>query len=57
MGDNEEKIHLPFKINGFEYQIQEVNNCLTNGKIESNIMPWSDSLAVMKILDEIKKGN
>jgi predicted dehydrogenase len=39
--------------NGFEAQIIEAMNCLTQGKIESAIMPHSFSLLQSKVLDEI----
>lgn len=50
----EEIYDFPFEINGFEYQIREVNNCLKDGKLESGIMSWKDSIEVMKILDKVK---
>lgn len=52
----EEKIHLPFKINGFEYQIQEVVRGLREGKIQSDIMSWKDSMEIMTIMDSIKNN-
>lgn len=52
----EEKIiHIPFEINGFEYQIQEVVNCLKEGKMESDIMSWNDSIEVMRLMDNAQK--
>lgn len=51
----EEKIHIPFQINGMEYQIREVVNCLNNGKVQSEIMSWNDSIEIMKIMDDIKR--
>lgn len=50
----EQNIHLPFEINGFEYQIQEVINCLNEGKLQSDIMSWKDSIEIMKIIDAAK---
>ena len=51
----EEIKEFPFAINGFEYQIEEVNTALRNGKLESEIMSWNESITVMRILDKIKK--
>ena len=31
--------HVPFDINGFEYQVREVHRCLTRGALQSNTMP------------------
>jgi len=54
----EETFHLPFGITGFEYQIEEVVNCLNNGKLQSEIMSWDDSIKTMEILDNVKNyGN
>lgn len=52
----EEKIHLPFEINGFEYQIEEVCRCIRAGKLQSDEMSWSDSIEIMRIMDQIGKG-
>jgi dihydrodiol dehydrogenase / D-xylose 1-dehydrogenase (NADP) len=50
----EQQIHLPFDINGFEYQIREVVNCLKDEKLQSDIMSWQDSIDIMGIIDCIK---
>ncbi|MNN49909.1 hypothetical protein D3C81_1644640 [compost metagenome] len=54
--DNEEKINIPFEINGFEYQIKEVVKCLNEGKLQSDIMSWDDSIEAMRILDTVKNS-
>lgn len=43
-----------FEINGYEYEIREVQDCLRAGKKESLVVPLSDTLAVMKVMDEIR---
>jgi predicted dehydrogenase len=40
--------------NGYNYQAVEVGKCLAAGKLESDVMPWADSLAVMKTMDAIR---
>lgn len=52
----EEKIEIPFEINGFEYQIKEVVDCLNKGKLQSEIMSWKDSIEIMKIMDSVKNN-
>lgn len=53
--NNEEKtFEFPFSINGFEYQIEEVNKSIRNNEIQSKIMSFEDSIAVMRVLDIIK---
>ena len=47
-------IEIPFKGNGFEYQVIEVINCLREGKLESDVMPLDESLSLMKTMDTIR---
>jgi predicted dehydrogenase len=44
----------PYLMNGFEYQVQEVQRCMARGALESTVMPWADSLAVLGCMDEIR---
>ncbi len=57
IGDDEEKIHIPFETNGMEYEIKEVNYCLMNNKIESDIMSWNDTINITKLMDDIFASN
>jgi len=52
----EEKIQMPFDINGFEYQISEVVKCINEGKLQSEIMSWNDSIEIMNIMDYIRNN-
>jgi len=49
-----ERFNMPHRINGYEGEIEEVNRCLNEGKIQSDIFPWSESLTVMEIMDEAR---
>lgn len=40
--------------NGYHYQADEVMHCVRNGKLESTIMPLSESLAIMEAVDIIR---
>lgn len=46
-------IQHPYEISGFEYEIREVVRCLQEGRVESSVMSWQDSIDVMKIIDRI----
>lgn len=46
---------LPFDANGYEYEAAEVNACLRAGKLESNLRPLDETLAVMQTLDTIRE--
>lgn len=50
----EEKIHIPFEVNGMEYQVREVVRCINEGKVQSEIMSWNDSIEIMKIMDRVR---
>lgn len=56
--DNQENLIEEFKgefeVNGYEYEIREVQDCLRAGKKESEVIPLSDTLSVMKVMDEIR---
>lgn len=40
---------------GMHFEAAEVQRCLLEGKVESSVMPWEDTLSVMKIMDEIRR--
>ncbi|MGV8981271.1 Gfo/Idh/MocA family protein [Clostridium sp.] len=50
----EEVISIPHKCNGYEFEIQEVMNCINIGKLESDKMSWKESIEVMHTIDLIK---
>ncbi len=54
-GKNPEKFVFNLEYEGYNYEALEVNQCLRNGKLESDIMPWKDTLAVMKTLDVLRE--
>ena len=39
---------------GYEYEAMEVMNCIRDGKLESEIMPLDESLAVLKTMDSMR---
>lgn len=42
------------RINGYEYEAYEVNQCIREGKLESNRLPLKDTLEIMEIMDGIR---
>jgi predicted dehydrogenase len=46
---------LPFRRNGFEYQIEEAMACIRGGRRESEVMPLASTLATMEVMDEIRR--
>lgn len=41
--------------NGLRHQAAEVAHCLSDGKLESAVMPLDESLSVMRTLDEVRR--
>ena len=50
-----EELSFPHKGNGFEYQIKQAMDCVKQGRPYSECMPHADSLAVMKVMDEVRQ--
>jgi predicted dehydrogenase len=48
---------FPHGCNGFEYEIQEVTDCINNGFTECPALPLDLSLQMSRILDEVGKQN
>ena len=49
-----EVVHRPFRINGFEGEIEEAMHCITGGAIESPAMPHADTVATAAWMDRIR---
>jgi predicted dehydrogenase len=45
---------FPFAGNGYQFELVEVNRCLLEKRVESEIMPLSDSLEVMRTMDALR---
>ncbi len=43
------------RINGYEYEIDEVNRCLRNGLQDSPLVPQRATLEIMQIMDECRR--
>ena len=56
-GEEPVEIRRPFEINGFEYEIREAMACVSEGRLESSLMTAQQSIAVMRIMDEIRRQN
>jgi len=55
VGEKEKKLEFPFRANGFEYQIESVQNSIAAGKIENDFVPHAASIEVAQILDEVQR--
>jgi predicted dehydrogenase len=50
-----ETAQVPFRINGFEEQIEEAMRCVRAGLTESSRMPHDETLAIVGWLDELRR--
>lgn len=48
-------VNLPIEGNGYNYEAAEVVRCLQAGKLESDIMPLDESLAIIGTLDKVRQ--
>jgi dihydrodiol dehydrogenase / D-xylose 1-dehydrogenase (NADP) len=54
-GKDPEQVSMPYKGNGYQFEAQEVMDCLSHGKLESDIMPHSESILLMQTMDRIRE--
>jgi len=52
----EEIINFDVKSNGYEYEAQEVVNCILAGKTQSDLWSWDNSLLLVETMDSIRKA-
>lgn len=53
-GEKVDEIYQPHRFNGFEYQITEVERCLTAGALESPVVAWPWSIEMAELMDGIR---
>ena len=46
-------IEKPFRASGFEYQIEEAIRCIRAGKLQSDVIPWKDTLGNIRTMDQV----
>ena len=54
-GQAVEHIERPFRINGFEYEIEEAIRCIAQGLVESPVVPHADTVAVLRQVDAMRR--
>ncbi len=53
-GQDPQILNINTPLNGYNYEALEVNNCLRQGKLESDTMPLNETLEIMKTLDALR---
>ncbi len=51
---NVREVAIPFDVNGFEYEIREVNRCVKLGLHTSDVLREDDTLTVLDTMDELR---
>jgi predicted dehydrogenase len=54
-GKKDQTVKIPHRCNGFEYEAQEVMQCLRAGKLESDCLPLDETLEIVKTMDQIRE--
>jgi predicted dehydrogenase len=55
IGEEAITIEIPLEGNGYNYEAAAVMDCLRKGKLESELMPIDETIAIIKIMDELRK--
>lgn len=53
-GQDAETVELPYDGNGYNCEAAEVMRCLREGRLESDVMPLDETLAIMRTLDALR---
>jgi predicted dehydrogenase len=53
-GQETEVLELPFAGNGYQYEAQAVMDCLRERRQQSAVMPWDETLSVMRTMDRVR---
>jgi len=54
-GRDEENVEIPFDANGYCYEAREVERCLREGKLQSELMTWDESISILRTMDELRR--
>lgn len=54
VGEDRQQHTRPTTRNGFRYEIEEVHRCLRSGATESDVVPLDDTVAVLRVLDQMR---
>ncbi len=49
----EREVDIPYG-NGYRYEVEEVHRCIKAGKLESDIMPLDETIAIMELMDTLR---
>ena len=50
-----ERYQVPEQVNGYEYEVEACRQAVENGKYECPQMPHTETLRIMKLMDQIRE--
>lgn len=50
-----EEIRRPYESNGMQFEALEAARCVVQGKMQSDVMPWKETNALMETMDLLRK--
>lgn len=50
-----EEIRRPYERNGMQFEALEAARCVAQGKMQSNLMPWEETIVLMETMDLLRK--
>ena len=53
-GDEAETVDLPFEGAGYHFEAAEVHRCIREGRTESSLVPLSETLDILTVLDAVR---
>lgn len=54
-GEDAQTFEFPIESTGYQFEAAEVMSCIRAGKLESDVMPLAETLALMQLMDEIRE--
>ncbi|HRK20486.1 MAG TPA: Gfo/Idh/MocA family oxidoreductase [Fimbriimonadaceae bacterium] len=54
VGDTEEIVDLPYEGNGYQFEAMEVESCMSQGLLESPVMPHDETISIMETMDSLR---
>lgn len=55
-GEESKRYDFPYAATGLQCQASTMMDCMRAGKLESEIMPWSESIRMMKMMDNLRQS-
>jgi hypothetical protein len=55
-GERKWEMNVPIEGMGYQYEAEEANCCMRSGKVQSDVMPWEESLTVLRAMDKLRES-